>query len=59
MIKFECEFECQTEQEVIYALQEIMSQLEGGYSCGHLCGADGSWSYEGDEEEEDDEENED
>ena len=57
MIKFECEFECQTEQEVIYALQEIMSQLGGGDSCGYLCGADGSWSYEG--EEEDDEENED
>ena len=52
MIKFECEFECKTEQEVIYALQEIMSQLEGGYSCGHLYGADGSWSYEGEEEEE-------
>ena len=52
MIKFECDFECQTNQDAIYALQEIISQLEGGYSCGHLYGADGSWSCDGEEEEE-------
>lgn len=52
MINFECDFECQTRQDAIYALQEIMNQLEDGYSCGHLCGVDGSWSCEGEEEEE-------
>lgn len=55
MIKFETEFECATTQDAIYALQEIISQLEGGYSCGHLYGADGSWSCtEKDEDEEGD-----
>lgn len=52
MIKFEIEFECATTQDAIYALQEIMNQLEDGYSCGYLCSADGSWSCEGEEEEE-------
>lgn len=56
MIKFETEFECATTQDAIYALQEIMNQLEDGYSCGHLCGADGSWSCEGEEEEDEEEE---
>ena len=51
MIKFETQFECATTQDAIYTLQEIMSQLEGGYSCGHLCGADGSWSCSGEDEE--------
>lgn len=50
MIRFECDFECQTSQDAIYALQEIMNQLEDGYSCGHLCGVDGSWSCEGEED---------
>lgn len=53
MIKFETQFECATTQDAIYTLQEIMSQLEGGYSCGHLCGADGSWSCSGEDNEED------
>ena len=52
MIKFEADFECQTNQDAIYALQEIIKQLEDGYSCGHLCGVDGSWSCDGEEEEE-------
>lgn len=55
MIKFETEFECATTQDAIYALQEIISQLEGGYSCGHLNGADGSWSCTGEEDGEEDE----
>lgn len=50
MITFEAQFECATTQDAIYTLQEIMNQLEDGYSCGHLCGADGSWSCSGDEE---------
>jgi hypothetical protein len=52
MITFECYFECQTTQDAIYALQEIMNHLEDGYSCWHLCGVDCSWSCEGEEEEE-------
>lgn len=54
MIKFETEFECATTQDAIYALQEIMNQLEDGYSCGHLNGADGSWSCTGEEDDEED-----
>lgn len=52
MVRFEINFECCTRQDAIYTLQEIMSQLEGGYSCGYLCGADGSWSCSGEEGEE-------
>ena len=55
MITFETQFECATTQDAIYTLQEIMNQLEDGYSCGHLCGADGSWSCTGDEEFDDEE----
>lgn len=55
MIKFETEFECATTQDAIYALQEIMNQLEDGYSCGHLNGADGSWSCTGEDDEESEE----
>ena len=58
MIKFETEFECATTQDAIYALQEIMNQLEDGYSCGHLCGADGSWSCTGEEDDEEEDERE-
>ena len=54
MIKFETEFECATTQDAIYALQEIMNRLEDGYSYGHLCGADGSWSCKGEDDEEED-----
>lgn len=55
-MNFEANFECNSTQDAIYALQEIMNQLEDGYSCGHLCGVDGSWSCSGEEKEEDDEE---
>ena len=56
MIKFETEFECATRQDAIYALQEIMNQLEDGYYCGLF--DEGSWSCTGEEEEDDEEEDE-
>jgi hypothetical protein len=40
MIKFKTEFECATRQDAINILREIINQLEGGYSCGYLYGAD-------------------
>lgn len=54
MVRFETNFECCTKQDVIYTLQEIISQLENDYSCGYLSSADGSWSCEGEDESEDD-----
>jgi hypothetical protein len=58
MIKFETEFECKTEQEVIYALQHIIDRIESGYVCGYLTDADaeGDWGMSGEEEDEEDEE---
>jgi hypothetical protein len=54
MIKFECDFECKTEQEVIYALQHIIDRIECGYKCGYLTesSAEGDWGMSGEEEEE-------
>lgn len=54
MIKFETEFECKTEQEVIYALQHIIDRIESGFVCGYLTDADaeGDWGMSGEEEEE-------
>lgn len=54
MIKFEAEFECKTEQEVIYALQHIIDRIESGYVCGYLTDADaeGDWGMIGEEEDE-------
>lgn len=54
MIKFETEFECKTEQEVIYALQHIIDRIESGYVCGYLTDTDaeGDWGMSGEEEEE-------
>lgn len=45
MIKFECEFECKTRQEVIYALQHIIDRIESGYICGYLTDTttEGDW----------------
>lgn len=51
MIRFETEFECKTEQEVIYALQHIIDRIENGYVCGYLTDADGDWGMSGEEEE--------
>ena len=55
MIKFETEFECKTEQEVIYALQHIIDRIECGYRCGYLTdsSAEGDWGMSGEEENED------
>jgi hypothetical protein len=54
MIKFDAEFECKTEQEVIYALQHIIDRIESGYVCGYLTDAtaEGDWGMSGEEEEE-------
>lgn len=54
MIKFETEFECKTEQEVIYALQHIIDRIECGYVCGYLTDAtaERDWGMSGEEEEE-------
>lgn len=55
MVKFETNFECATIQDAIYALEEIMEQMEDGYSCGHLNNANGSWSCGGEEDFEEEE----
>ena len=57
MIKFETEFECKTEQEVIYALQHIIDRIECGYVCGYLTDvtAEGDWGMSVEEEEDEDE----
>lgn len=54
MRKFECEFECKTEQEIIYTLQHIIDRIESGYVCGYLTDttAEGDWGMSGEEEEE-------
>ena len=54
MIKFETEFECRTEQEVISTLQHIIDRIESGYRCGYLTdtSAEGDWGMDGEEEEE-------
>ena len=51
MVRFETEIELSTKQDIIYALQEIIRQIENDYSCGYLCSADGSWSCEGEDED--------
>ena len=54
MIKFETEFECSTEQEVIDTLKHIIDRIESGYDCGDLAdtNAEGDWGMDGEEEEE-------
>lgn len=54
MIKFETDFECSTEQEVISTLQHIIDRIESGYRCGYLTDTDaeGDWGMDGEEEEE-------
>ena len=54
MIKFETEFECSTEQEVIDTLKHIIDRIESGYRCGYLTdtSAEGDWGMDGEEEEE-------
>ena len=59
MIKFETEFECSTEQEVIDTLQHIIDRIESGYRCGYLTDSDaeGDWGMsEGEEDEEEERE---
>ena len=56
MINFETNFDCESHSEVVYTLQEIIRQIEYGYSSGYL--NDGSWSMSGEEEPYDDEEEE-
>ena len=58
MVSFECTFEAKTRQDMVWALQEIIEQIENDNSCGYLSSCDGSWSSSGDEETEDDEEDE-
>lgn len=52
MIKFEAEFECKTNSEVVYALKEIINRIESGYVCGYLSetDAEGDWGMSGEEE---------
>ena len=54
MIKFETEFECSTEQEVIDTLEHIIDRIQSGYACGYLTDTDaeGDWGMDGEEEEE-------
>ena len=54
MIKFETEFECSTEQEVIETLEHIIDRIQSGYACGYLTDteAEGDWGMDGEEEEE-------
>lgn len=56
MVNFETNFDCESHSEVVYTLQEIIRQIEYGYSSGYL--NDGSWSMSGEEEPYDDEEEE-
>jgi hypothetical protein len=53
MIEFEATFECSTRQDAVWALQEIIGQIEGDYHCGSLSCADGSWSCVGEDEPDD------
>lgn len=48
MIKFETDFECSTEQEVISTLQYIINRIKSGYRCGYLTdtGAECDWDIE-------------
>lgn len=55
MRNFETNFSCETSEEVVYTLQEIIRRIEGGYSCGYL--DEGDWSMSGEDTYEDDEEN--
>lgn len=50
MVAFECSFECATREDATHALLEMISQIDGGYHCGYLNYADGSWSCEGEDE---------
>ena len=52
MIKFETEFECSTEQEVIDTLQHIIDRIESGYRCGYLTDSDaeGDWGMSEEED---------
>ena len=54
MIKFETEFECSTEQEVIDTLKHIIDRIECGFRCGYLTDTnfEGDWGMDGEEEEE-------
>lgn len=54
MIEFNATFECTTRAEAVWALQEIIDQIEGDYHCGSLSYADGSWSCVGEDEPEND-----
>ena len=52
MIKFETEFECRTEQEVIDTLQHIIDRIECGFRCGYFYKSEGDWGMSEEEEEE-------
>ena len=54
MIKFNTEFECSTEQEVIDTLEYIIDKIQSGYAYGGLTdtNAKGDWSMDGEAEEE-------
>ena len=53
MIKFETEFECSTEQEVIDTHEHIIDRIQSGYACGYLTdtNAEGDWGMDGEEED--------
>ena len=54
MIKFNTEFECSTEQEVIDTLEYIIDKIQSGYAYGDLADTDakGDWGMDGEAEEE-------
>ena len=56
MRNFETNFSCETSEEVVYTLQEIIRRIEGGYSCGYL--DEGDWSMSGEDTYENDKEDE-
>ena len=56
MITFKCSFEVATRHDAVWALQEIISQIEGDNYCGFLSYADGSWSSSGEEDLDEDSE---
>ena len=52
MVSIEISTETRTKSDMVFLLQEVICQIEQGYTCGM---GDVVWSIEGEEEEEEDE----
>jgi hypothetical protein len=58
MKRFEANFECNSREEAIGALIEVIERMERGFECGNFTDSevDGDWGMSGEEEDEEDEE---